>query len=336
MLENDLCRASDTGLRILFNRMQILLEMKPMQVTDLNLFNNKVHFSFYIIPVDSAELEYLHKSGQRRHIVSKIQYAVDLLSSQGAQIISLGGYTSILTNNGLSLVESNGARIITGNTLTAASGLMHLEQFIRKKPEFNKPNTIAIIGSTGNIGKIITKILYEKDDICSELLLVSRTEKRDIELINEILKDKNDKINVRRTDNLFEVKDADVIVICSNTNDPIIFKHHIAHDKPVLISDLSIPTAVSDEVTTLPNVTVLPFSAYVSLVEDKDAVISSFSQAGTVFCCAGEGILLALENYAGPLKGKITPEAVKEITRLASKYGFFHNINTVQSYKSAK
>ena len=336
MLENDLCRASDTGLRILFNRMQILLEMKPMQVTDLNLFNNKVHFSFYIIPVDSAELEYLHKSGQRRHIVSKIQDAVDLLSSQGAQIISLGGYTSILTNNGLSLVESNGARIITGNTLTAASGLMHLEQFIRKKPEFNKPNTIAIIGSTGNIGKIITKILYEKDDICSELLLVSRTEKRDIELINEILKDKNDKITVRRTDNLFEVKDADVIVICSNTNDPIIFKHHIAHNKPVLISDLSIPTAVSEEVTTLPNVTVLPFSAYVSLVEDKDAVISSFSQAGTVFCCAGEGILLALENYDGPLKGKITPEAVKEITRLASKYGFFHNINTVQSYKSAK
>jgi acetylornithine/succinyldiaminopimelate/putrescine aminotransferase/predicted amino acid dehydrogenase/acyl-coenzyme A synthetase/AMP-(fatty) acid ligase len=336
MLEPDLERASDTGLRIFFKRMQLLLELKPVQMIATNLFNNKVHFSFYAIPLDSAELEYLHKSGKRRYVVSKIQEAVDIASANGAKVISLGGYTSILTNNGLSLAEPQGSRIITGNTLTAASGLMHLGKIIRQRPEFNKPNTIAIIGSTGNIGRIITRMIYEQDDICANLVLVSRSEKREIDLINGLMNNKNQKVGVRNSINLSEIKNADVIVICTNTNDPIIFPHHIARDKPVLISDLSVPSAVSEEVKCLPNVSVLPFAAYVSLQEDQEVVISSYSPPGTVFCCAGEAILLALEPCDEPLKGKIMPEAVKTITKLAAKYGFFHSIESMKSYKAAK
>jgi len=336
MLEPDLERASDTGLRIFFKRMQILLESKPVLMIATHLFNKKVHFSFYVIPLDSSELEYLHKSGKRRYVVSKIQEAVDIASANGAKVISLGGYNSILTNNGLSLAEPPGSRIITGNTLTAASGLMHLGKVIRQKQEFNKPNTIAIIGSTGNIGRIITQMLYEQDDICANLLLISRSEKREIDLLKGLLNNKNQKIGVRISINLSEIKNADVIVICTNTNDPIIFPHHIARDKPVIISDLSVPSAVSEEVKCLPNVTVLPFAAYVSLPEDPEVVISSYSPPGTVFCCAGEPVLLALEPCNEPLKGKIMPGAVMAITKIAAKYGFFHTSESMKSYKTAK
>jgi predicted amino acid dehydrogenase len=336
MLEPDLEKASDTGLRVFFKKMQILLEMKTIQIIATNLFSNKVHFSFYAIPLDSAELEYMHKSGKRRHIVSKIQEAVDFASSNGAKIISLGGYTSILTNNGLSLAEPAGSRIITGNTLTASSGLIHLGKILRQRPEFNKPNTIAVIGSTGNIGSIISRMLYEQDDICGNLLLISRLEKRDIDLMNDLIKGKKSKVQVRSSLNLSEAKNADVIVICTNTNDPIIFPHHIADKKPVLISDLSVPSAVSEEVLRLPNVNVFPFSAFVNLSEDKEVVISSYSPPGTVFCCAGEAILLALDPCDEPLKGKIMPGAVQTITKLASKHGFFHNIESLGSFKAIK
>ena len=179
MLEPDLEKASDTGLRIFFKQIQILLELKTIQIMSANLFSNKVHFSFYALPLDSAELEYMHKSGKRRLVVSKIQEAVDVASANGARVISLGGYISILANNGLALTEPAGSRIITGNTLTAASGLIHLGKIIRQRPEFNKPNTIAIIGSTGNIGRVIAQMLCDQDDICSDLVLISRLEKRE-------------------------------------------------------------------------------------------------------------------------------------------------------------
>jgi acetylornithine/succinyldiaminopimelate/putrescine aminotransferase/predicted amino acid dehydrogenase/acyl-coenzyme A synthetase/AMP-(fatty) acid ligase len=336
MLEPDLDRASDTGLRIFFKRMQILLELKPVKLIATHLFNRKVHFTLYVMPLDSAELEYLHKSGKRRYVVSKIQDIVDTAAAGGASIISLGGYNSILTNNGLSLTEPPGTRIITGNTLTAASGLMHLGNVIRQSTEFNKPNTIAIIGSSGNIGRIITQMLYEQDDICKTLLLVSRTDKRQMELVKGLLAEPNQKIEILSTQNLAETKKADVIVICTNTNDPIVFPHHIASDKPVIISDLSVPSAVSEEVKLLPNVTVLPFVSYIRLPEDPHVVISPISPPGTVFCCAGEAVLLGMEPFTEPLKGKITPQAVKKMTGLADQYGFFHSIESMKSYKTSK
>ena len=292
MLVPDFSRASDTGLRIMFNRMQTLMEMDPVKMIALNLFHGKIHFSFWVIPLDSSEMEFLHKSGKRKQIVTKIQKAVNLAAEDGAKIISLGGFTSILTNNGLSLSEPPDLRIITGNTLTAASGLVHLKDTIKLIPEFNKPNIIGIIGSTGNIGQVITEILCEQSEICSELVLVSRSVKHTHDFIDDLRKKKTIGAKIKSSDNINDIKNADILIVCSNTNDPIVFPHHIAHNKPVLISDLSVPSAVSQEVNKLPNVTTMPFSAYVTLPEDKNAVISSYSPPGTVFCCAAEAILL--------------------------------------------
>jgi acetylornithine/succinyldiaminopimelate/putrescine aminotransferase/predicted amino acid dehydrogenase len=336
MLVPDFSRASDTGLRIMFNRMQILMGMEPVQMIALNLFHGKVHFSFWVIPLDSSELEFLHKSGKRKQIVTKIQKAVNLAAENGAKVISLGGFTSILTNNGLSLSEPPDSKIITGNTLTAASGLLHLRNTIKLIPNFDKPNIIAIIGSTGNIGQVITEILCEQSDICSELVLVSRSEKRTDEFVNDLRKKEIIKVKITSSENINDIKNADILIICSNTNDPIVFPHHIAFNKPVLITDLSVPSAVSQEVNKLPNVTTIPFSAYVTLPEDKNAVISSYSPPGTVFCCAAEAILLGLEQFKGALKGRILSDDVKAITLLAQKHNFFQRAGSLGSYKTTK
>ena len=336
MLVPDFARASDTGLRILFNRIQTLMEMDPVLMIALNLFHGKIHFSFYVIPLDSSELEFLHKSGRRKRIVTKIQKAVNLASQNGAQVISLGGFNSILTNNGLSLYEPPGSRIITGNTLTAASGMRHLVNTVKMIQEFDKPNVIAIVGSTGNIGQVITEMLCDQRDICSELILVSRTEKRTKEIIDDLRKRKSVTMKIICSGNISVIKNSDILIICSNTSDPIIFPHHISANKPVLISDLSVPSAVSPEVYRLPNVRSIPFSAYVTLPEDKDAVISSYSPPGTVFCCAAEALLLGLEDFKGSLKGRIIPGEVKEITILAQKYNLFQKTGSLESFKTTR
>jgi len=111
LLEKEFCKSSDTGLRILFNKMQLLMEMKPFVVFAKNIFGGRVHFSFICIPLDSATLERFHKQGKRNKLVPKIQDAVDLAAKLGTKIVSLGGYTSILTNNGTSLLEPEGIKI---------------------------------------------------------------------------------------------------------------------------------------------------------------------------------------------------------------------------------
>lgn len=336
MLVPDFTKASDTGLRILFNRMQSLMDIKPARMIALNLFGGKIHFSFYVIPLDSSELEFLHKSGKRKKIVAKIQEAVNLSASNGAKIISLGGFTSILTNNGLSLIEPPGTRIITGNTLTAASGLEHLEKIIRETLVFNKQNIIAVIGSTGNIGQVIAEMLCVRNDICSELILLSRSEKRSDMIADDLIRQKHAAVKIKSTGNIYDIRDADIVIVCTNTSDPLIFPHHLPGDKPVLISDLSVPSAVDPEVTRMPNVTTIPFSAYVTLPEDNDAVISSYSPPGTLFCCAAEAILLGLEEFNGSLKGRIIPDNVKAITDLARKYNLFQKTGSIESFKSPR
>ena len=333
MLEPDLCRASDTGLRILFNRMQVLLEMKPFRLIANNLFNDRIHFSFYVLPVDSAELEHLHKCGKTRKVISKIQETVNMAVREGASVISLGGYTSILTCNGLALAEPEGTRIITGNTLTAASGLAHLRKFLLAHTGLLKARKIAIIGATGNIGKVIAEILCSQEDICSGMLLIARSSKRLETLVTELEETKSAGITIEISIGLSGVKTADILIICANTNDPLIYPHHISKDKPVLVFDLSVPSALAKETERMPNVMSMPFAAYVCLPEDPEAVISSYSPAGTVFCCAAEAMLLGLEPCHGQLKGHLLPESLKEVTELAGKYGLFDHLGSIKSYK---
>ncbi|MCX6252381.1 MAG: aminotransferase class III-fold pyridoxal phosphate-dependent enzyme [Bacteroidetes bacterium] len=333
MLEPDLCRASDTGLRILFNRMQVLMEMKPFRLIANNLFNGRIHFSFYVLPVDSAELEHLHKSGKTRRVISKIQETVNLAAKDGASVISLGGYTSILTCNGMSLAEPAGCRIITGNTLTAASGLMNLRKFLFATPGFKKPARIAVVGATGNIGQVIAEMISTQEDICSGLLLVARSAKRLTAIGKELEARKSTGIRIETSTALSGLKSADILIICANTNDPLIYPHHISKDKPVLISDLSVPSALAKETESMPNVISMPFAAYVCLPADPDAVISSYSPAGTVFCCAAEAMLLGLESCPFPLKGHLLPESLKKLSEMAEKYGLFNTQGSIKSYK---
>lgn len=334
--EKDFSRASDTGLRILSNRMQLLMEMKPVILFQKNMFGNRIHFTCMIIPVDSAELERYHREGKRKKIMSKIQSAVNIAVKNGSQIISLGGYTSILSNNGMSVVAPDDVKIITGNTLTAASGLQRVLQELKQNPEFHKKNVLAIVGASGNIGTILSEQLVQRKDLFSEVILLGRNKKQLTNLLTMLQTETviPDEMKVRLETNMERLINCDVIIISTNTNDPIIFRHHIKRSGKVLIADNSVPAALNRDVQTLPNVISLPFASYIQLPEDPDFVISSYTPQGTVFCCAAEAMLCGLEKVDLPLKGKISNEAVIYLTELARKYGFFNGMGGLGSYKT--
>ena len=321
----EFCRASDTGLRILFNRMQHLLEMKPVTIFKKNILNNRIHFHYIIIPLDSAELERRHREGQRKKILNKIQKAVDLAISEGSRIISLGGYASILSDNGMAIAAPENAQIITGNTLTAASGLQRVLNELGSNQNFQKRNVIGIVGAHGNIGTILCEQLITRNDLFKQVILIGRDQKQLNDLVTYLQK----KIDIP-TDVSIDVQTdmrclvrCDVIIISTNTNDPIIFSHHIKQDGMVLIVDNSVPAAVSKETLALPNVKNLPFASYIQLLDDPNFLVSSYTPRGTVFSCAAEPMLCGLEDVKIPLRGMISNEAVSLLTKIASKHGFF-------------
>jgi predicted amino acid dehydrogenase len=290
--------------------------------------NGKIHFSFIALAVDSAELDKRIRQRKQEKIIEKIQDAVDLAQKLGVKTVSLGAYTSIISNNGLSLVESGDTRIITGNTLTAASGIIRLKNAINNRSNALEPIVLGIVGASGNIGSILTQSFVESELEIDTMYLFGRSSKKLQESFSEIQKGKiKEKHTIIKTEeDLGRLRKCNVIIVATNTNDPIIFPHHIHPNAEVIISDLSIPRAVSEEVYEMGNVVPLNFASYIKLPEESELVISSHTPKGTVFCCAAEAILNGLHPIDCKLKGRITIEGVRKVMELGEEYHFFDQV----------
>jgi acetylornithine/succinyldiaminopimelate/putrescine aminotransferase/predicted amino acid dehydrogenase len=323
-IEKDLSKASDTGLRILQKRLQAILRMKPLLLFSKNLFHGKVHFSFYFLPIDTAELERLNRKGIRRRIVNQIQKTIDLAAGNGAEIVSLGAYTSIISKNGLSLVEPTNCKIVTGNTFTAASGIRRIitELGRRKLNKFR----LGVIGAAGNIGAAIAMAMIDSGIHFEKIFLLGKSKGKLSKVLKEIANTGRDCNSIILSTDLTKLQQCNVIISSANTNDPIVFPHHISREYPVLISDLSVPASLAADVLAMSNVTVLNFSSYVKLPEDPDFILSSYTPMGASYCCAAEAMLLAMESSALSFKGKINIDSLHAIARLAEKYQIFEGI----------
>lgn len=329
----ELNQASDTGLRILFNKMQVLMEMKPFLLFSKNIMGGKINFNFIIIPLDSAQMESMHKRNKRLEIVGHIQEAVNLAHKMDAKVISLGAYTSILSDNGMSIVEPEGTKVITGNTLTVATGIRHLFNNISNVFDELSNLHIAIVGSSGNIGSAITESIVNRNTF-NKITIIGRNERK-LQRQLQQLKQNFDRVNNVQVSTDFEaLKECDVIIIATNASDPIIFEHHINKEKTVLISDVSVPPAVHKAVKEFPNVKYLSFSSYIQLPQDPEFMMSSITPPGSVFCCSAEAILCGLEEIPLELKGTITQEAVNTIMETAESHGLFQNVISGKSYKT--
>lgn len=319
-IEPDLNKASDTGLRILFNKLQVLLEGKPIRLFSKNLFGGRIHFTFYILPFDTAHLEVVQRWGKKRFYIARIQEAANLLMQEEASHISLGAHTSILSGNGLFLAEKPTTKILTGNTMTVASALYHTEQYIEKERKTNPHLVIAIVGANGNIGSglaaCFTGEAYRKHTI----LLIGNQEKKLIRMQQKLFGSAR---QVHCSTDLFELSKADIIISCTNTNDPIIFPQHINPGKNVFIIDIAVPASVAAEVKEMEKVVFCKEASTMYLPEDESFAISTHTPVGKVFCCAAEVMLAALHDVNCQLKGHIQSESIKTMMELGRKENMF-------------
>ncbi|TFI45569.1 aminotransferase class III-fold pyridoxal phosphate-dependent enzyme [Rhodococcus sp. 1R11] len=84
--------------------------------------------------------------------------AVELAISRGATVVGLGGYSSVITGNGLGLGATS-RPITTGNTFTAAASLRAVRRVCQERGIDVARARVTILGAGGAIGRTIGKQL---------------------------------------------------------------------------------------------------------------------------------------------------------------------------------
>jgi len=116
----------------------------------------KRHDSMIIIlPLTSKQMKELPKE----FVLKKMIEACDIAYKNGAEVISLGAYTAIASNQGLDLVGKTKIGLTTGRAYTV---YVVMEQ---AKRYYKKGMKICVVGGDGAIGSAVVKLASEYDII---------------------------------------------------------------------------------------------------------------------------------------------------------------------------
>ncbi len=258
-----------------------------------------------------------------QQVFRKILTAARVGEKFGAKIIGLGGFTSIFGNEGEEIAQDLSVAVTSGNTYTA---VLAVEGILKAAATLGlelRDSQLAIIGATGDIGSICTKILARK---VKQLILAARNEKRLQEFADTIVGQNSCDIRISRHVSDV-VKQADIILTATSAITTIIDVHDPRPGS--IVCDVSYPANVAKDVLRKRN-DVFVFEGglatwpYCDQLEQKER-LRRFCPPGTVHGCLAETMLLALEGKFVDFsigRGRITFDRFEEMSSLAKKHGF--------------
>ncbi len=94
--------------------------------------------------------------------LAEVVRAIDVAQGRGADLVGLGGFTSVVSQGGMSLAGESRARVTNGNSYTVAMAVEAVELACRRRGVDPARATVAIVGAGGNIGRAITLLLPER------------------------------------------------------------------------------------------------------------------------------------------------------------------------------
>lgn len=250
----------------------------------------------------------------QEEVYDKIVQCVELATEQGAELIGLGAFTSVVGDGGITVASRSKIGVTSGNSYTIATAIEGTLRACRMLG-IDLPNaTLAVVGATGSIGKTCAKILARD---FGKVLLVGRDIDRTEALVAEIP-------NSVATTDVTAIKEADAVVTVSSAGKELIFPEHL---KPgCIVCDVARPRDVSVRVAQeRPDVLVIE-GGVIRVPGDVDFNFNFGFEEKTAYACMSETMILALEGnpdlFNFTLGKDVTIEQVDTITALAKKHGF--------------
>jgi glutamyl-tRNA reductase len=157
----------------------------------------------------------------------------------------LGAYLERLVNTVLQaskLIRSN-TQLSGGTVSVSFAAIQYIKQYVQNAGSKN----ILLLG-TGKIGSTTCKNLVDYLGT-KNITLINRSPEKAIGLANELGLKTGDVSNLPE-----EIENADIILVATNAERPIILSSHVSNGKQKVIIDLSIPFNVEESVGDLPNI----------------------------------------------------------------------------------
>lgn len=120
-----------------------------------------VDFILYPLCVSSEQMGQYLADGDLEPIRDDIEDRIRAAVEDGCEVAGLGMYTSIVTNNCMSLRVPDMA-LTSGNSLTVAMALEAIENAVAKVDMPMEKMTVVVIGAAGNIASTYASLLSEK------------------------------------------------------------------------------------------------------------------------------------------------------------------------------
>ena len=241
-----------------------------------------------------------------------IHKCVLIAEKEGASIVGLGAFTSVVGDGGITLAKRSPIAITTGNSYTVATaieGALRACNLIELSPS---DSVLAIVGAAGSIGKTCAEILAPQ---FQKTWLIGRDQERTQAVASEIK-------GAQATTDIHALQNADLVITVTSSETSIIQPEHLKSG--AIICDVARPRDVSNKVAKeRPDVLVIE-GGVVLVPGEVDFGFNFGFPPKMAYACMSETMLLALENRAEnfTLGKTVSVEQVHEIDHLAIKHGF--------------
>lgn len=248
------------------------------------------------------------------HVYGKIVDCAKLAADQGAQLIGLGAFTSVVGDGGITIAKHSPIPVTTGNSYTVATAIQGTLRACSELDMDVANSTLAVVGATGSIGRTCAKVLSRS---FGATILIGRDEDRTAELAAEIP-------GSQASTRVEDIGKADAVVTVTSAGKELILPEHL---KPgAVVCDVARPRDVSVRVAKeRPDVLVIE-GGVVKVPGDVDYNFDFGFPGQTAYACMSETMLLALEGdpslFNFTLGKDVSVEQVDRITQLADKHGF--------------
>lgn len=245
-------------------------------------------------------------------VYERIIRCTELAAAEGADIIGLGAFTSVVGDGGITIAEHSKIAVTTGNSYTVATAIEGALKACDMLEIDRARATLAVVGATGAIGKTCAQIMAPE---FAQTLLIGR----------DLARTESVAPSVERsiaTVDLTRLKEADVVVTVTSSETDVIQPEHLKSGS--IVCDVARPRDVSVRVTReRPDVLVIE-GGVVAVPGDVNFRMDFGFPPKTAYACMSETMMLALEgrieNFT--LGKDVSVRQVEETQQMAAKHGF--------------
>jgi len=270
------------------------------------------------IPPDRLDAAYMHEN------IARVRGAAAYAIKEGAKIVSLGGFSSILIEGDFDqLPERHHTAFTTGNALTVGFIVQGIKKMCALEGRNIRRSTLLIVGATGDVGSGCARCLAP---LVRRVLLSARNVERLRRLAAEL---EADGVQVEIATDLERFStEADVVICAASLASPSLLLGRIAPD--ALVCDAGYPKNLSPS-AEMPGARIFfgglgQITGGLRFAPDFHGILNRHPFPDVVHGCLLEGMALALEGRFEPFsqgRGSITQERVNEIETIAARHGIY-------------